>query len=62
MYASVGWHYVTASLDGYYSQTKYVYIKSGGSFTQLDFELEPKAKPLPDLCITSADIYFEKVI
>jgi len=27
-----------------------------------NFTLEPKAKPLPDLCITSADIYFEKVI
>lgn len=62
MRASVGWHYVTASLDGYHSQTLYVYIKSGGSFTQLDFTLEPKAKPLPDLSITSADISFEKVI
>ena len=27
-----------------------------------NFTLKPKAKPLPDLCITSADIYFEKVI
>ncbi|MCK5660396.1 MAG: hypothetical protein KAH86_03485 [Methanosarcinales archaeon] len=61
MLASTGWHYVSAYRTDYHPQTKYVYINPSGSFTQLDFSLEPEMQSRPDLSITSTDITFEKV-
>jgi hypothetical protein len=58
---SAGWHEVTASLDGYNSATESVYVHKD-QFNELNFWLEPKVQALPDLSISSSDIFFEKVI
>ena len=67
--ASEGWHYVTASLSGYITQTEHIYINPIEDLegpleplTPLDFTLEPEFQLLPDLTISWNDISFEKVI
>ncbi|NJD76148.1 MAG: hypothetical protein FIB08_03485 [Candidatus Methanoperedens sp.] len=64
-----GMRAVTAAADGYLTQTKGVYVEYG-RFNRLDFNMQstviptptPTPQLLPDLSITSIDIFFEKVI